>query len=89
MTFDTSYVILDYINKHDLLQPPAKFWLKQKIWQTTQRHLEVLLSWWLVDDIVKVPGYFGDFPVTLTCRQERKLPDVPASKNTMASSHLR
>lgn len=71
------------------LQPAAKFWLKQQIWQITKRHLEVLLSWWLVDKTFKVPDYFGDFPATLTCRQGRKWPDVPASKNIMASSHLR
>lgn len=78
---DTLYVIFDYINKHHLLQPPAKFWLKQQIWQVTNHHLEVFLTWWLVDKIAKVPDYFEDLPVTLTCRQERSLPGLTASKN--------
>lgn len=45
---ETLYVIFNYINKHHLLQPPAKFWLKQHIWQVTNHHLEVLLYWWLL-----------------------------------------
>ena len=59
---DTLYAIFDCINKHHLLQPPAKFWLKQQIWQVTNHHLEVFLSWWLVDKTAQVPDYFEDLP---------------------------
>jgi len=65
MLSDTLYVILDEINKHDLLQPPAKL-----------SDLEVWLSWWPGDEISQL--FLGDFPAIWTCRQGRKLHQRPS-----------